>query len=1008
MALGTYLNGQISLNQGVVGRYCLDGDAFDDSPNGNFGANFGATSDTNRNNRLGASMHFNGSNQYIQIPNKGIYNSLFTYAFWFYCTDYPDLNEASVMLAVGGNTADQAVMLANNLENQYTGLLVKSSYTLNHHYNIYAPGLPEKNRWHHVLVSRNSDSIRLYLNGVKVTALRTYVAPQYQGTPAGARIGARSNGSHFYTGKIDDVWMYNRALTHQESIALFNYKGEFGINPGMRDTAICGNGSVVLDCNVENASYSWSTGAKTKAISVRDTGTYWVIIEKNCSWVSDTFRVGRRGFVSIPESIDLCTGDTAEIKLLTFEGQGWEWYDGSSDSSIKVSSPGKYWVVAREDHCRFYDSTTVNIITHPEPLGKDTTYCDFDQLTLKPYPPINSPVWNDLSNLDSLQINQSGTYWLSFSYRNCPFVDTIQINLIADDLFLGNDTLLCAGQTVTLEAYQPHYSQYEWSTGSNQSQITINDSGSYWVSVTQDICHFGDSLRVEILHPTPVLGTDTSFCQGDSAHLQVYLSGAHQFHWNTGDTLPYLFTSREGMHWVDYTYQTCRFSDTLLVKQIANPIKLPTDTAFCGTDPITIHASHPDIDSYEWSTGENTPSLTIDSSGFFVLRAEVNFCVFYHSLRAKGALEKFDFGADLFICPDQVLQLDAGPAFAQSYVWNNGSTAADIQVNTAGWYWVDYELEGCTYRDSIRLHEVPNTLDLGPNQDLCEGDTLVLSAENTGADSYRWNTGATTGSITVLTGGDYRVEAQFNGGCTFLDSISIQAHALPSFHLGEDTLLCENDMLILSPGDYSSYLWHDGSTSKTLQTKGSGSYWVKVEDEWGCMGWDSIQIKTESLPVYDDWPDTLLCMGQALRINSQIEGTVYSYLWHDGIQDSVRSILDSGYYTVEIEHLCGTFVRNILVDFEDCESLYLPNSFTPNGDRINDEYSVFINKPKEFHLAIYTRWGQQVFETSDINESWDGSFEGEALPSGIYLGHVSGVNVMGEFFSESVLIHLVR
>ena len=69
------------------------------------------------------------------------------------------------------------------------------------------------------------------------------------------------------------------------------------------------------------------------------------------------------------------------------------------------------------------------------------------------------------------------------------------------------------------------------------------------------------------------------------------------------------------------------------------------------------------------------------------------------------------------------------------------------------------------------------------------------------------------------------------------------------------------------------------------------------------------------------------------------------------------------------------------------QSFYLPNAFTPNGDGLNDEFKPVqrYDFVKTYHLYIYNRWGQLLFETSDINTGWDGNFKGEPVQQGTYV-----------------------
>lgn len=69
-------------------------------------------------------------------------------------------------------------------------------------------------------------------------------------------------------------------------------------------------------------------------------------------------------------------------------------------------------------------------------------------------------------------------------------------------------------------------------------------------------------------------------------------------------------------------------------------------------------------------------------------------------------------------------------------------------------------------------------------------------------------------------------------------------------------------------------------------------------------------------------------------------------------------------------------------------SIYIPNAFTPNGDGINDTFSVKGEGIRNFHLYIYNRWGEKIFETTNPRQQWDGIYEGQPAEQGTYVVQV--------------------
>ncbi|MBT7996678.1 MAG: gliding motility-associated C-terminal domain-containing protein, partial [Bacteroidetes bacterium] len=88
--------------------------------------------------------------------------------------------------------------------------------------------------------------------------------------------------------------------------------------------------------------------------------------------------------------------------------------------------------------------------------------------------------------------------------------------------------------------------------------------------------------------------------------------------------------------------------------------------------------------------------------------------------------------------------------------------------------------------------------------------------------------------------------------------------------------------------------------------------------------------------------------------------------------------------------------------------LFVPNSFTPNGDGINDMFlpkGVFVS---EYNLQIFNRWGEKLFESDDMNEGWDGSFKGEICPLGTYYFQIKGKGVNGKTEVHNGTVQLLK
>jgi gliding motility-associated-like protein len=120
--------------------------------------------------------------------------------------------------------------------------------------------------------------------------------------------------------------------------------------------------------------------------------------------------------------------------------------------------------------------------------------------------------------------------------------------------------------------------------------------------------------------------------------------------------------------------------------------------------------------------------------------------------------------------------------------------------------------------------------------------------------------------------------------------------------------------------------------------------------------------------------DTSLCTGDSLVL---YPGRFTSYSWQDGSAKDHFTVKKQGIYSVTVTDYCGSATDQISVKEEVCD-IYFPNAFSPNNDGINDVFRIFgPNNLKEYHLSVYSRWGQKVFETFDQSKGWNGNFNGQ-------------------------------
>ncbi len=188
----------------------------------------------------------------------------------------------------------------------------------------------------------------------------------------------------------------------------------------------------------------------------------------------------------------------------------------------------------------------------------------------------------------------------------------------------------------------------------------------------------------------------------------------------------------------------------------------------------------------------------------------------------------------------------------------------------------------------------------------------------------------------------------------------------PDISLGPDRNICQNHPEILDAGSGDSlYDWSTGEHTQTITVDTTGTYWVHAVNYWNCEAWDTILITM--MPGSSVTTDTSICNGLAYWAQYEWRYTAGTYY------DSLKSA--NGCDSIITTHL----------SVNDCPLLiYFPGAFTPNGDGLNDFFRPVSKFITRYHLQIYTRWGQMIFESDEVESGWDGIIRGKPAAPDVY------------------------
>ncbi len=555
------------------------------------------------------------------------------------------------------------------------------------------------------------------------------------------------------------------------------------------------------------------------------------------------------------------------------------------------------------------------------------------------------------------------------------------------DVNIGNDTLICEGTVLTLNA-GPGFDSYIWNTGSSDSTIIISMPGLYWVQVTNEFgCIATDSINIELL-PSPEinLGNDTLICVGDSLSLSAG-PGFESYLWSTGSTDSTIVIDTTGIFWVEVTNEFgCSSIDSITIgiyPDAAN-INLGNDTTFCyGQEFVIIAGSG--YTFYEWQDGSNDSIFIADTAGIYYVHV-MNPCgEGWDTIQLSlYPITEISLGNDTSAClSDGFILLDPGMGF-QSYLWQDGSQNQVYYANQTGEYWVEViDSYGCPVYDTISLNFIDPDPELGADTAICNGEEITFSASS-GFVNYLWNDGTTSLSITTSNEGTYWCEVTDSLGCTGMDSVLLSLIYPPDISLGNDTSVCTGDSLTLFISPYDSnyvYLWFDGSSDSVKIIGEEGYYWVQASNSCG-SDFDSVFVSLLPLPYVNIGNDTIIGIKDDITLDA---GSGFeSYLWNTGSEYQTITVSDSGSYWVRVSD--GVCFNSDTINIEKVKcDLFVPIVFTPNWDNYNDYfYAVASDDITEFELIVYNRWGETMWETTDLNGKWDGKKKNRDCDTGTY------------------------
>ncbi len=617
-----------------------------------------------------------------------------------------------------------------------------------------------------------------------------------------------------------------------------------------------------------------------------------------------------------------------------------------------------------------------------------------------------------------------------------------------------NSASICIGQqTATLTANGA--TTYSWIPGTGLSAST----GSVVTgtpTVTQNYTVAGmdangcinGTITAITVNPLPVLVTSATSTVCPLSTNTLTVNGADTYTWspnvflNTTTASSVICTpSVTTTYTIDATSTDgCTNSNTLSI--VVNNTVVVTASAstptICPLGNTSLTASG--ATSYTW-----TPSLTLSSANGGTVTSTTPSTETYTVIGATSTCTN-SAQVVVTVTTNPVVSIVSSPSVicsgsssiltasgASTYTWApaanlNAATGTTVNANpntTTTYSVIGASTLGCIGTATTGLTVVPTpTITTSANPiTVCSGETSTLSAS--GATNYTWSpsatlsnvNGSTTEASPILTT-TYTVIGT-NGTapflCTSSNTIKVNAIPNPTVIAGANQIICEGRNALLYAIGANTYTWspnagivdiHDSTTNVYPQGSGVFIYTITGTSSNNCTGSNTLQVTVNPLPTVYAGEDTTINIDNTVTLF----GTGNNYVQLGFVSASDGTPLSCNYcptvtvnpqnntcYTLEAISPFGCKNTDVVcITVTKDWNVYIPNAFTPDGDKLNEVFIPVGYAISEIKLTIFDRWGHVVFKSNDTVIGWDGTKNGKVCEQGVYVYQAEITAMSGE------------
>lgn len=687
----------------------------------------------------------------------------------------------------------------------------------------------------------------------------------------------------------------------------------------------------------------------------------------------------------------VCDGSATASASGSIAGYTYEWFDenfvaiGQSTATANDLCPGNYHVIATSSiGCIDTAHITITASSSTSVSVNSVSMCTGSSVTLTATPSVagGTFLWSPggaTTNTITVSPIVSQNYTVTYNSGGCSSTGVGSVTVNALPVITVTSTVVCAGQAATITASGAD--SFVWNTGATTASLTINPATTtttFTVNGTNATTDCSNSTTgIITVNALPLItSTSATVCAGQSATIMA--SGADLYSWNTGVSSANLSVN-PATQTTSYTVigtntvTGCNNSATGTIVVDDLPIVVSTSASVCEGQAATITASG--ADSYVWSNGAITPSITINpviaNSTYTVvgLKSTTSCTNTATGTITANSIPTINVDSQT-ICEGGTASLTASGA--TTYSWNNGMSGSTISVNpsTTTIYTVSGTSAGCIATQTVQV--VVNTAPafdftasiLGGCPPMCVDFSDLIAPGPLTITSYSWSFGSGTESDLINPTHCYTLSGLYDVGL----SVTYSNNCTRSI-IKEDYI----NVYTLPTAEFTS------NVSSNPEQIDANVVFENLSANADSYFWDfgDLNFSSEFSPSHEYQQDGSYVVG--LTVTSD-----------NGCVDTIsHEIVLKGMFT-----------------------FYAPNSFTPNKDNSNEYFLPLGTNwdEKEYQLLIFDRWGNECFSTKDMNEGWDGKVNNSKELSQIdtYVWKVKLRDVYGNPHSFHGVVNVLR